>query len=267
MSKAQILTLQILNLLSFVAVVIANALSTTGFLPTTPPETSAKYQTRITPAGFTFSVWGIIYLFAAMFVLFQILPRSRTNVAIFQRIHGLFILSCVFNFTWIFLFGYEKIWASAVIIVCLEITLLAIYLRLNIGRSETPVSIFDYVFVQLPFSFYLAWVSLATVVNIAAALVGPSDWKGEPWTEAGWSILMMSILTFLTLLTLLTRKDGAFGLIVSWALLGVGKGQPDVPEIGYAAYTCAGVVFVLSLIALAVKFWIWRKQSPKPFKV
>eukprot|EP00344_Euplotes_crassus_P006957 CAMPEP_0197011522 /NCGR_PEP_ID=MMETSP1380-20130617/58831_1 /TAXON_ID=5936 /ORGANISM="Euplotes crassus, Strain CT5" /LENGTH=275 /DNA_ID=CAMNT_0042434287 /DNA_START=10 /DNA_END=837 /DNA_ORIENTATION=+ len=253
---------QVSNVLSFIGVVIINILSSFGALGQTNPEVSDKYMTRFTPAGFTFAVWGVIYFFCAVFVIYQALPRNRNSRVLFVSIGPFFIISCILNIIWSIVFAQEWIWASAPILTLIFLSLLAPYLRIGIGRSRTAVSPADFFCIHVTFSIYLAWVTLATIVNWSVALSGPGEWDGSPWTASGWSILLMGIVVVLTILTLATRKDGAFGLVVAWGLFGIGSQQGELGfnDVKVAAFVFAPIVLVLSLLSLAWKFFLWRKQ-------
>lgn len=62
-------------LFSFILTVIFNVLSTVGAFGATNGELSDKYSTLITPPGYAFSIWGLIYFFWAAFVLLQFVPN------------------------------------------------------------------------------------------------------------------------------------------------------------------------------------------------
>lgn len=83
------------NLAAFMLVVVLNVLS--NALPIngqTMPEISAKYPSLFTPAGFTFSIWGVIYVALLLFVIYQALPSQRNNETI-AGISRLFQINCV----------------------------------------------------------------------------------------------------------------------------------------------------------------------------
>ncbi len=68
------------NLVAFAIVILLNFLS--NALPIngqTMPEISAKYPSLFTPAGFTFAIWGAIYLGLLVFVIWQALPAQRSS--------------------------------------------------------------------------------------------------------------------------------------------------------------------------------------------
>jgi benzodiazapine receptor len=138
----------------FFSTVIINGLagSTTFLGGVNTAEISDANLTLITPAGYVFSIWGIIYILLAMFVVFQALP-SQKEKDYTEKIGLLFILSSVINIVWIFLWQYQILSASVILIFLLLTTLIAIYLRLNIGKST--VSLREKLAVHVPFSVYL----------------------------------------------------------------------------------------------------------------
>src|SRR5690606_20584839 len=99
-----------------------------------------------------FSIWGIIYLLLGIFVIYQALPGNQGKT--FQkRIGWLFVLSSIFNIIWLFLWQYEYLAASVIVMFLLLSTLILIYLRLNIGKSKASIQ--EKLAVHLPFSVYL----------------------------------------------------------------------------------------------------------------
>ncbi|HEU65462.1 MAG TPA: hypothetical protein ENN57_02200 [Chloroflexi bacterium] len=112
MKNRTVLLLTILNLLGFLGTVIVNALA--NILPInniTTGEVSDLYPNLFTPAGLTFSVWGLIYVLLAIFVIYQLLPSVRKDpqkADFIQRIGPFFFISCLANIGWIFLPGTIK---------------------------------------------------------------------------------------------------------------------------------------------------------------
>lgn len=135
------LALQIANAVAFVTVVVVNALagSTTLLNNRSTADVSAAYPTLITPAGFTFSIWGIIYILLFAFVVFQLLPRHRQD-PFNEQVSYLFIVSSVFNIVWLFLWQYDYITVSVPVIFALLASLVAVYLRLHVGKSKAPLN-------------------------------------------------------------------------------------------------------------------------------
>ncbi len=248
--------LQAGNILAFIVTLAVNGLANTSILGgKTTAQISNQYPTLITPAGYVFAIWGIIYALLAVFVVYQALPSQR-NKEFHNQVSALFILSSVFNVVWIFLWGYNYIAASVVPMLALLASLAAIYLRLKVGRSN--VSRREKAFVHLPFSVYLGWISVAAAADIAAAL-SSAGWIKWTSTDAIWGIVAAIIVLGVTLTVLATRRDIAFGLVIIWALVGIAVNQSAVPNIVYTAEIGAAVVAV-ALVAVLFRVKLGSKK-------
>lgn len=217
------------NLIAFLGTVTVNALSV--ILPLngrTPSEISDSYPNLFTPAGYVFSIWSVIYILLFLFSVYQAL-QSQKDRSFLKKISIYFLLSCMANITWIFLWHYEYIVLSVVPMFALLGSLIMIYLRLDIGRSQ-QVSREEKIFVHLPFSVYLGWITVATIANIAAALVS-IGWNGFGISDITWTMMMIVIATLLTVTIIITRRDIGYGLVIIWALGGIIFKQIQILEI------------------------------------
>jgi len=198
----------------------------------------------ITPAGFTFSIWSIIYILLAVFVVYQALPRNRDKPFLY-RISFLFILSGLLNVFWLFLWHYGFITYSIILMFGLLASLIAIYLRLNIGKAA--VSFKERVCVHLPFSVYMGWITVATIANVSVALTFVG-WDGGGIDLAIWAVLVIAVALLITLIAIVARKDVAYSLVIVWALGGIMAKQSSNQTIFWAT----GLSIVVLLIAVAV---------------
>jgi len=249
--KKGISAVQVGNLLAFGAVIIVNSIagSTKLLGGVNTADVSAAFPTLITPAGFTFAIWGVIYALLAVFVIFQLLPGHRGD-AFNEKVSYLFILSSVFNVVWLFLWQYEYITASVVLIFALLLSLIAIYLRLNVGRSNATR--IEKICVHAPFSVYLGWITIATIADVSSALVSIS-WNGFGIAASTWAQLVTVVALAITLLLLGTRRDPAYGLVVVWALTGILANQwanKVVSGVSTVTEATEGVVAVATLFVL-----------------
>lgn len=246
--------LQVVNVVAFLAVVIVNGLATTTLLNgRTTAEVSDLYPTLITPAGFTFSIWSIIYVLLLAFVVFQLLPRHRQD-AFHDQIGYLFALSSVFNVVWLFLWQYDYITVSVALMFALLTSLVAIYIRLKIGKSKAPFR--EKLCVHLPFSVYLGWITVASIANVATALVSV-NWDGFGIGEATWAVLVIAIALIITLAVLATRRDIAYGLVIAWAFAGIivnQSGNPDIVTTGEVS----AIITVIAVVVVGLAFKLKR---------
>lgn len=223
---------------------LANALPLNG---QTTGEISDRFDVLFVPAGYVFSIWALVYVGLIAFGIYQALPRQRDNAHI-SPVRGPFILSSVANTGWIFAWHYEFFPLSMLVMLTLLISLTAIYARLNIGVRESAG--FERWCVDVPFSLYLAWISVATIANAADVLhyIGWGGWGIDP---AIWAIIMLLISGGLALFMALSRQDVVFVLVVMWALLGIGIKQFDVPSVSITSFaTGGGLALALAWLGL-----------------
>jgi translocator protein len=240
--------LQVVNVVAFVVMVVVNGLagSTTLLGGVTSADVSDMYPTLITPAGFTFAIWGIIYTLLLLFTIYQLLPKNRDKPFLSQ-IGVLFGLSSVCNICWLFLWHYDYITYSLVLMLALLASLILIYLRL--GISKTAVSLKEMALVHLPFSVYMGWISIATIANVSVALTA-IGWDGGGIEASTWAVVIICVALLLSLAVLVTRKDIAYTLVVVWALLGIMTSQSDQEGIVLASEI--GIALLLAAVAVTV---------------
>lgn len=237
------------NIVAFVSTVIVNSLagSTTLIGGNTTASISNANPTLITPAGYTFAIWSVIYILLGAFVIYQALPEQRAR-PFQEKIGWLFVASSVLNILWLFAWQYEALTTSVALMVLLLASLILIYLRLNIGRGKARVG--DRLAVHLPFSVYLGWITIATIANISATLVSLS-WDGFGLDPETWAILIILVATVIASLVAFTRRDIAYELVIAWAFVGIAVNQGAHPTIVILLYACiivVAVVLVLSII-------------------
>ena len=247
MGKSRVLSLSILNILGFLGVVIVNALAVT--LPInnkTTEQLSDQYPNLFVPAGLTFSIWGVIYILLAIFVIYGLIIAFRKDtqkLSFIENIGILFFISCLANIGWIFAWHYEILPLSLVLMLLLLGSLITIYLRLRIGKSDST-RIEKYL-VHLPFSVYLGWITIATIANVTALLVDV-NWNTFGLGEQFWAVAVIIVGIAIALSILFTRKDVFYCLVVDWALLGIllKRLADSTPVQNVIVITVVGMVFI-----------------------
>ncbi len=209
----------VLNLLALVAVLVTNYLA--NALPIAgrnPAEVSDMFPTLFTPAGFTFSIWGIIYLLLIGFAIYQVRFFNKPAPIFLEKIGWLFVLSCAANVGWLLAFHHLQIGLSMLIMLVILGSLVAIYIRIN--EVGTTTSTAERWLVRLPFSVYLGWITVATIAN-ASIFLSNLGWNGEPGDPQFWTVVVIAAAVIVGILALLKRRDFAFALVIVWALFGI----------------------------------------------
>ena len=236
---------QVINVLALVATVaingLANALPLNG---RTTGEISDRFQVYFTPAGYVFSIWGLIYLALTGFAVYQALPGQRENPRL-RRVSYMFALSCLANVIWLFLWHYEIFPLTLVAMVALLLSLIGVYLRLEVGRIQ--VSAAERWLVRVPFSIYLGWITVATVAN-ATSLLDYVGWSGWGVSPEAWTVIMLVVGAGIASAVGLTRGDVAYMLVIVWAFAGIAVKHTATPVVATAAWVTAVLVVVMLVV-------------------
>jgi hypothetical protein len=223
MRPKKIKALQVLNIIGFSLVIVVNALA--NILPIAgigTGEVSALYPSLFTPAGFTFSIWGVIYLLLLIFVIYQAKGLfGKANEPISKLVNQIgiwFLISCLANASWIFVWHHQMISASLFIMLVILFSLIKIYINLGIGKSKESSS--QSYLVQIPFSVYLGWITVAAIANISIFLIN-IGWKGFGLSPVFWTVVVIGAATAITILMLVKRKGIFFSLVILWAFFGI----------------------------------------------
>lgn len=242
-------SLKIINALALAVTIVVNYLSNTGFFNgKTIADVSDKYVNYFTPAGFTFAIWGLIYLGLIAFIIYTFTKYAKDHVV--TRTGWWFIISCIANCSWIVAWLYDYTGLSVFILLIQMICLLAIIVKNYIGTRNASLS--ERCFVWIPFSLYSGWLTVALIADIAAYLT-KINWKGFGIPEATWCMLMIFVAGALHIYVAWKRRLYWFSLVSVWALIGIAAANEDVSNIKNTALTVAIIVFIVILVVLFSK--------------
>lgn len=227
--------------------ILANALPLNGL---NTGEISDRFQIFFVPAGYVFSIWGLIYLGLIAYGIYQALPAQRENPRL-RNIGYLFILSCLANVAWLFLWHYEVFEFTLIAMLVLLVSLIAIYLRLDIGRTE--VSTGERWTVHVPFSIYLGWITVATIAN-TTQLLYYLDWSGWGIAPEIWAVIILAAGVIISAIMSLTRTDIAYSLVLVWAYIGIAQKQSDTSLVATSALIATGLILLILIIVVIRKY-------------
>lgn len=238
---------QILVVFSVVALIVMNYLSNVrAFGGRTNAEVSDKYHTFITPAGYAFSIWGLIFLGLLAFAIYQALPSQRYNPR-FRTIGGWVILNAFLNAIWSPLFNNEWIGIAVLVILTMLFSLVKIIDGLQINRK--PVDAAETWLARVPFSIYFGWLTVATILNVAVYLKA-TEFSLSGLTESGWAagILVVGILIGGYLFN--RYRDVAYILVFAWAYIAIAVEQQQYTNVKIFAIAGAAGAVLMAIAGL-----------------
>ena len=255
--RAGVRALVTLTYLGMVAVnYLANALPLNG---RRTGDVSGAYPSLFTPAGVTFSIWGVIYLLLGAHVLYQLglfSDRADTDAeaGLLNRVGVLFAVSSILNTAWIFAWHYDLIPLSAVLLVailaCLALIVTTVRRANLTGRQRW--------FISVPFSVYFGWTTVAVVSNITVLLVY-WNWNRFGVAESLWAVIIVLVAMAIGTLTMLRNRDVAYGLVLIWAFVGILIRQTTDLAGRYPGIIAAAVASLA--VFLIAEVWIIRQRK------
>lgn len=247
---ASLITFTIIALLALVVTYVFTGLSATKntrLFKNTIGEVSAKYETEITPAGYTFGIWNLIFLWQAVWVLYAFISIWRTtndgpilmNPDVIPIEFYLFWIGCcLFYVVWLFLWDRECLLYAFIDLLVLtgfgyaSVAFLSVAVdkhqdTLN-AKSDVDLTLV-YVLVQNGTDLFFAWTTVATLLNLASALANDPLIKRNLSSKSA-STLSLLILGIMVLLWAILENSVLFDYfqyvyawygVLIWALVGI----------------------------------------------
>ena len=240
---SQIITM-LITILTITVNGLANALPLNGL---STGEISDRFEIFFVPAGYVFSIWGLIYLGLIAFAIYQFLPKQSDN-QLLKKIAPAYWIGSLANIIWLFLWHYEVFSLTLLAMLTILGSLLYIYMRISKAKSELDSK--QKWLVKLPFSLYLGWISVATIANVSQVLFF-FDWGGWGISPAVWAVIMLTIATLLGVLMQWREDDLPYVLVLVWAFIGIANSQADTALVVTAAWI-GTVLLILAIFAFTL---------------
>jgi len=249
---------QFLVVFSVVTMIVMNYLSNTGiFGGMTNGQISDKYHTLITPAGWAFSIWGLIFLGLLAFAIYQALPSQRENVR-FRAIGWLVVVNTLANAIWSPIFNNEFIGVALFVILVMLATLVMIEQRLlmrlripivapdlDATLPESPTTTAETWLARIPFSIYFGWLTVATILNITVYLKA-TEFNTQLLPASTWAAAILVVGLVIGAWVFNRFRSVAYMLVFAWAYVAIGAEQKSTNSTAFIAWGLALVAIGLA---------------------
>lgn len=253
---------QALVVFSVIAMIVMNYLSNAGvFGGQTNGEISDKYHTLITPAGYAFSIWGLIFLGILAFAVYQAFPSQRTNPR-FRAVGWWAVLNAFCNAIWSPLFNTERIGLALIVILVMLFSLVIIEQRLleqphvpliatnpDATLPESAASPVETWLARIPFSIYFGWLTVATILNVAVYLKA-TNFSLLGLSEQTWAIAILIVGILVGVVIFNRFRSVAYILVFTWAYTAIAAEQTGYGQIQLIAGVGAIIAIVLAIMGL-----------------
>lgn len=209
------------NLVVYMIHLVLNGLSATGgpdnkLFPNSVGNISDIFHLELTPVGATFSIWGVIFTWELIWIIYTCTTVCRSNAPsaniLTTRFYILFILNIIFISSWLFVWAREMPIASLVVIVlgqiCVDTAIafalmdLKAFLDDQKILNKTKVDVWcQRLLVQNGLIFYATWTTVASLINVAVVVA----YRGSASTLTA-SLISISILAALAVVWFLLES-------------------------------------------------------------
>ena len=188
-ASAQLQVVNIANMVAYcVNVLVTYGVGASGKFPTNA-ELSAKYQTIVTPAGFAFAIWGIIFIAQLIWAFFQLLPAYRNSTLVVKGVGYNYVAVCLAQVLWTIFFSAEQIVLSLVAMLSILVPLVFILNRTSNDRAQSTSL---YWLLKFPFEIHAAWIMAASLVNFNVVFVA-LNLAPDIQLMIGWASLIILV--------------------------------------------------------------------------
>ncbi|MEP1087962.1 hypothetical protein [Algoriphagus sp.] len=251
----------VLNLIVLALVIFWNYwVNAKGINGNTVSSLSSEYENLFTPAGYAFSIWGLIFL--ALFIqaiFFNIRAFNADKDSDFlSQIGPYLILTNLGNGLWIYMWLMEYTGISVIVMLGILSSLVITVLNTNMERWDAPRPII--VWLWWPIAIYFGWICVATIANISAYLAKIGWSSGAP--EVSWTVVMIIVAVILNLFLIAARNLRESACVGIWALVAIAvRHWNTIPELQWTALVGAIVLFI------AVSYHGYKNRKTAPFKL
>ena len=224
----------------------------------TTGQASDNFANLFTPAGITFSIWGLIYLLLLGYTVYQfnIWQKSKEQDEIFTKINKYFLLTSLANIAWIFAWHYGIVWLSLLIML----VLLTLLIKIADIVNNKKYSITNTIFIILPFSIYFGWITIATIANVTIFLQSIS-WNGFGVSEQIWTIIVLLVGAAIGITRMLKDKNIYYGLVLVWAYTGIWLKHTSQDGFGSNYPNIISVVLIcITLFVISIGYLSYKKR-------
>lgn len=213
---------------------------------------SADNRSPLTPAGYAFSIWGLIFLASLALAVYQLRPDQRDR-EVHRRtgwwLVAAFTASTLFNPV----FANRILWLAELTVLALVVCLAVAARRFrSLGRATSRT---EQLALRLPVTLYLGWATLASAAGLGAALRSVGMPERATWVTAVSLLVLLAIAVASVVAAGRLLAVAGFAFTACWALVAIAVAT-------YAGPVRVGAVVALLLILVVLGLRTAKSRHP-----
>jgi hypothetical protein len=224
------------NVASYGFAMIANGL--TPIISKHPlDKITDEWDIKIAPAGWAFSIWGIIYTMLGGFVYNQNRNHAKMDSdVIYGQVGFMFSFNMIANALWLYLFSQDSAGFFALAMVDIVLMLISAISILNISTHNHLNNWTENVFFRGGMSIYGGWLTTATILNVCFLLksLGVDHGDSNEANEIFWSKAVLSVAFVIYNSYAAIERNPLYGAVFIWVLTAIKsnlKGKEDLASL------------------------------------
>lgn len=241
-----------INIVTFIVMIILNSFAGAGAINgNSVGDIGNMYTNIISPAGYAFSIWGLIYLELILFIGFQFYDLINNNSNYIKKTGLWFALTNIANSAWILIWVNNMIGLAAIVLLVLLFGLVQLVYKLDLEIWDAPLK--EMFFVWWPIVVYFGWVLIASVQNITIFI--SSLQIGLLENNTGIAIVLLGVVTLIYVALIRTRNLREASLVAVWAFVAIFFDQrTEFPLVAYSALIYSAILLTVAGIHGAKNF-------------
>jgi len=242
----------------------------------TTGEVSDKFYIEITPAGWAFSIWGLIYAWQTAWIIYSLtlLCRVGSQGLISPVLLIVYAVSSIVNIAWLILWSRELIQSSSILLFAISFllygTMALSYATVNIESRVIPKR--DFILVQVlvnnGLALYTTWTTIASLINLTMAITYVNGVAQDVASTIALVILAVEIIVWFSLENTILDKFVRYTLtiypVVIWALsASINKNWDPTKRNSIISVILLAVACTLLVVRIAIVVWRHMKHKSK----
>lgn len=240
---------KILPLLVFLASIFQVVAAATISIDAFTADTYNGLLTLIQPAGFIFSIWGLIYLLSFVYGIYQLFPKNNNEFLEHTRPYVLFAFIGSGVWLWCAGLSLDWVWLTVPVLVAIACLFFETITSPHAHKLSGWQKFFSYT-TLLP---YAAWTAIAQVVNLHSIL---NQYGVIPNNDVNLvvAIVLLLVIAGITLRSLrYTKYNPWYGVVIVWATSGIAYANYTQDQGSQVIMGLSLLVAIIATIIMIVK--------------